>query len=201
MHKEFEEMSFEKTSDEDKLKLILKYQETQDKKLFYQLLWIYDGYLVYLIRIFKKRYNYLREIDSQELYQEAITIFERAVKSMPKSWKPNKVAFRIGSYVKEYFKRKYLKLLKTVILPDYLIDQIIEKSNIPFERHESYINGIDVRQVLESNALTIEQKDFVKEKYYNNMSDKQLAQKFKITINGIGKRNAKINNILRKYLK
>jgi len=187
-------------SDQRKIDLILGFQKDQNPDIFFELLGIFDGYLVHLVRKFQKQYYYLKDVDSQELYHESILSFRKAIVALPENWRPEKIPFWIGSYVKKYFKLRYEKRLKECKVPDYVMLKVQEEQDGQNNNYEKFINKLDIQLILESNILNTKEKEFIQDRYYNNLSVKELAKKHQLSLSGIRKRNTIILKKLKNYL-
>ena len=97
------------------------------------------------------------------------------------------------------FKQRYKNASKLVILPDFVISKKQDCSNVPTEEHQKFLNGVDVRSVLNSNILTAQEMEFIQDKYYKCVRTKDLQKKYGITCSGVWRKNDRICKKLKKY--
>lgn len=118
-----------------------QYQETRDSALFELFLARFDSYLLYYILHFKKKCDWLRQVESEDLYQTAIVALHRSILTVTKNETPEYLPLRIKAY---------------------LIREIQKQFN--YKMHEFSYDG-DLTEIIDQrynaiNDFNFEQEDF-----------------------------------------
>lgn len=176
-------------------KLILIYQKTRDPEVFAQLLYKFDRYLIYLVRLFQKRFDYLRNEDSQNLYQDAIIGMHNGILALPERWTSDKILLWIGSYVKNNFRNKYLSYNKNELRLEEANDSSInysdsESTDYPNKREQIYhqynvaktkykqnLKILEIQIILNiPNLLTEKERQYIDLTYFKGLGGPEVGK-------------------------
>lgn len=87
--------------------LLLQYRYSRISATFMCIVRGLDGWIITIIRRLKKQWGYLREVDSNELYQTAIVGVAKAFNKIPKDENPALLAQWVKAYIVAEIRKTY----------------------------------------------------------------------------------------------
>lgn len=175
--------------------LIHEYQKTRNPELYQRISAKFDGWIIYLIRKIEW-FTWLRDVDSQDLYGEALIGFHKGILALPQDWMGNKIYLFIGGYIKNELRNRY-RNIKTfeVNMEDFkqsnsqvpFSDEstFVERENGHiFHQYESAVkqhkkekNIIEINLLLNTpNLLTPLEKQYLELTYFKGLDGPQVGK-------------------------
>jgi len=175
-------------------KLFLEYQKTRDKKLFELILLKYDRFIIFSVRKFKKSHYCLIGEDLQDLYQVSILGFYKAILSVRRHHRVDKLNFRISSYIKKELRMAYDYKKKK-----FSGDVIWDKD--PTDKFEKDLQGISMNLIINTMILSEKERQIIKMRFVEERTYKEIGKVFSMTPIGVSKNIARTIEKLRMKLK
>jgi len=106
----------------EKLKIVSKYmkiyKETRNNKDFINILKIVDKLILYLIIRLRRKYSFLNNVESKDLYQIGILGLHYAIISMPDNELPSMIPARIKAYIYAQLRKVYFNKDREISVAD-----------------------------------------------------------------------------------
>lgn len=197
---------FENASLVNSKELILQFQKSKDKKIFETILGIFDTYLVYLLKKFKRNYKILRYENEQELYHIAVIGFYDGVLKLHSDWREDKILLWLGSYVKMHLLKEFKYKNREVNLDEsesFPIDDKSRPNKSKFEsirKFDRMLECINLKDMINEKNLTKNELELIDLKYYKGMAIKDIAKLLHRSSAAIFKRHQKLCEKLKKRI-
>lgn len=159
--------------------LILRYQRTKEKKVLDTLLFRFDGYLLALIDTFKKKYSFLKDIESQEAYHTCILGLYKFINTYPGNWRVSHLIIRLRSYVRCELLQAYWPKEKECKVPEDLLrseytHQPQGQGRVSVPTDEGYT--LEFELMVGAKELTLKERKVLRLVYADKLSKQKAAK-------------------------
>jgi RNA polymerase sigma factor (sigma-70 family) len=105
-------------------RLILDYKDTNDERMFSEILVHVDKLLLFFIHKLRRDYKYLNSVDTEDLYHTAIIAVHKAIKSYPDYMEPRYIPCRIRAYMISEYDDDFKYVQEEVHMGDMNLDDL-----------------------------------------------------------------------------